>query len=73
MLGVLREGIDDGSMRSDIRAEKLMFILWGTAFGLLEGLISRINILQDIYESSPDELYSIYIDLIADFVSGNKQ
>jgi AcrR family transcriptional regulator len=71
LFNILEEGIKDGSIRADITAHKLMLLLWGTAFGLLEGVISRMEHLKTIYGSDPSELFDLYVDLILNAVSGD--
>lgn len=64
LLGVIEEGQADGSITARFDSKKLMLLLWGGTFGLLEIVISRMDKLEDVYHTSADEMFSLYIELL---------
>lgn len=64
LLDVIEDGQADGSITLKYDSKKLMLLLWGGTFGLLEVVFSRMDKLEDIYGTSADEMFSLYTKLL---------
>ncbi|MBN1531778.1 MAG: TetR/AcrR family transcriptional regulator [Spirochaetes bacterium] len=57
-------GQEDGSIKNSMGSKKLMLLLWGATFGLLQIIRIRQNHLNDVYDTNEEELFGEFIKTI---------
>lgn len=64
LIEALRQGLRDGSIRSDIDPEKMAFVLWGQTTGILQIASIRGDHLQNYRNIDPQELIDASFELL---------
>ncbi len=60
----IEKGISDGSVTSQTSSMNMVLILWGSTFGMLQILRMRQKHLDDVYNTTGDELFTDYMTFL---------
>ena len=58
LVTALKDGIKDGSVRSDLDPEKTAIILWGQTSGILQLVTTKGKVIKHIYEYTRNEMFT---------------
>lgn len=58
---VLQQGMQDGSLRPDLRAELLASTLWASSYGMMQFIVSKGAHLAEQLQVDLDELFETYL------------
>ncbi|UOG73352.1 TetR/AcrR family transcriptional regulator [Hymenobacter tibetensis] len=61
VMHLLEQGMQDGSIRTDLKAELLTNIMWASSYGIMQLIVSRGGHLTENQEINLDELFATYL------------
>jgi AcrR family transcriptional regulator len=70
LIEAIKGGIKDRSIALKLGPKKLMLILWGMTFGLVEVILMRRPHLESSYQTSADEVFGEYMSQVRRFLEG---
>ncbi|MBN1299583.1 MAG: TetR/AcrR family transcriptional regulator [Melioribacteraceae bacterium] len=61
-INVIKEGIDDGSIRADIDPKKTALLLWGETSGILQLFTLKGHVLDSHFDVDPEEMIRYFMN-----------
>jgi AcrR family transcriptional regulator len=61
VMHLLGQGMQDGSIRTDLKAELLTNIMWASSYGIMQLIVSRGGHLSENQEINLEELFATYL------------
>jgi AcrR family transcriptional regulator len=70
LIDAIKDGLKDRSIALKLDPKKLMLILWGMTYGLVEVILMRRPHLETSYETSAEEIFGVYMAQVRRFLEG---
>ncbi|MBP7605298.1 MAG: hypothetical protein KBA15_15325, partial [Spirochaetes bacterium] len=69
-IDAIKDGLKDRSIALKLDPKKLVLILWGMTYGLVEVILMRRPHLETSYETSAEEIFGVYMAQVRRFLEG---
>ncbi len=70
LIDTIKDGLKDRSIALKLDPKKLMLILWGMTYGLVEVILMRRPHLETSYKTSAEEIFEVYMAQVQMFLQG---